>query len=594
VYCIDKQRKGTAVRVKLARTAGFCMGVRRAMDITLKSIARHGKGLRTFGPLIHNPQVLDFLREKGVEICETPASVESNQPIVIRAHGISPQTRESLRARDATIIDATCPKVLDVQSIIKRHAQKGGFVVIVGDADHPEVVGLMGYARGQGLIVSGPEDVQEIPQGKNLCLVAQTTQNHTRYDSIAQQVRERFPRAKIYDTVCDSTHRRQDEAVKMAASVDAMIVVGGQNSANTARLTEKVRECGTPVFQVETDEEIEPSRFEACEIIGVTAGASTPNWIIERVVRKVEDIVPAGGTATHLFRIRQALNLLVESDIYGAFAAGCLSYVATGLQDLAFHPSYFLIAMAYVYSMHLLNRFTDTEAGRLNDPSRAEFYEKHGAALKGVATVSVLFTLMISVPLGLPTFLFLLAACIGGVTYSLTFIPSGKLKRVRYRRLKDIPGSKTLFIALAWGGVTTLTAPLSVSFQLNLNLFATFLTIAALVLIRSATFDLRDIQGDLMVGKETIPIVLGKRNTQRLLILLVAMIGAAFLVLPSLGIVPYLSYGLVGVILYMGYCLHLVFRQEFMRSVRLEILMDGGFILAGLIVLIWRFLDIHL
>ncbi len=582
------------MRVKLARTAGFCMGVRRAMDMTLRSIAKHGRELLTFGPLIHNPQVLEVLRGKGVETCQSPVSIESNQAVIIRAHGIPPRTRQAIKRRGATIIDATCPKVLNVQSIVRRHARKGGFIVIVGDANHPEVVGLMGYAEGESMIISNREDVEKIPHGKDLCVVAQTTQNQARYERIGREIRERFPGAEIYQTVCDSTQRRQDEAVKMGASVDAMIVVGGKNSANTTRLTEQIRESGTPVFQVETDDEIDPSWLSGFEVVGITAGASTPNWIIQRVVRKVEDIVPAEGTATLLLRIRQAFNFLVESDLYGAFAAGCLSYVATRLQNLPFRPAYFLIPMAYVYSMHILNRFTDREAGKLNDPSRAEFYEKHGSALWIAGIASMLFALIVSLTLGAPTFLFLLAACIGGVTYSLSVIPSGRLKRVKYRRLKDIPGSKTLFIALAWAGVTTLTAPLSNSFALTPNLFATFLTIATLVLIRSATFDLRDVLGDLIVGKETLPIVLGKRNTQGLLILLTTSAGVAFLVFPLLGMVPYLSYGLVAGILYLGYCLYLFFRQEFIRSAQLEILIDGGFILEGLIVWIWRLLDLPL
>ncbi len=564
------------------------------MDITLESIAQHGRRLFTFGPLIHNPQVLDLLEEKGVWICESPASVESNRPIIIRAHGIPPETRSALKEKDVTIIDATCPRVLNVQAIIRKHAKNGGWTIIVGDTNHPEVVGLMGYAGEGGMIVSTSDDVGRIPQDKRLCVVAQTTQNQARYAHLAKRIQERFPEAEIHQTVCDSTRKRQDEAAKMAASVDAMVVVGGRNSANTARLTEHVRESGKPVFQVETDEEVEPSWFRNCEVVGVTAGASTPNWIIERVVRKVEDIVPVGGTATFLFRFRQVLNFLVESDLYGAFAAGCLSYVATRLQNLPFRLAYFLIPMAYVYSMHILNRFTDAEAGKFNDPSRAEFYEKHGPVLKSVGIASMLFALMIALAQGLPLFLFILAACLGGVTYSLSFIPSGRLKRVKYRKLKDIPGSKTLFIALAWAGVTALTAPLSTSFGLTLNLFATFLTLAALVLIRSATFDLRDIQGDLIVGKETIPIVLGKKNTQRLLILLGTLIGVAFLVLPLLGVLPYLAYGLTIGILYTGYCLYLVFRREFIRSGQLEILIDGGFILVGLIAFVWHALDLPL
>jgi 4-hydroxy-3-methylbut-2-enyl diphosphate reductase len=571
--------------------AGFCMGVRRAMDLTLKSIPRHGEGLLAFGPLIHNPQVLDLLREKGVEVCHSPESVKPGQSIIIRAHGIPPQERDALKARGATIIDATCPKVLHVQSIIKKHAQNGGVTVIVGDRDHPEVIGLMGYATDDAVIVSAREDVEKIPTGKPICVVAQTTQNQAKYEDITRRIQARFPEAEVHGTVCDSTQRRQDEAIKMAASVDAMVVVGGRNSANTGRLTQRIKETGTPVFQVETDDEIDPACFGNAEAVGITAGASTPNWIIQRVVRKIEDIVPVGRGVPLLFRIRQAFHFLVESDLYGAFAAGCLSYVATSLQGAPFRFSYFLIAMAYVYSMHLLNRFTDTEAGRLNDPSRAEFYEKHGPFLKIVAMASVVVALVLSLPLGFPMFFFLLGACMVGGAYSLSFIPSGRLRWVRYRRLKDIPGSKTFFIALAWGGVTSLAAPLSGGFRLDLNLIATFWTITVLVLIRSATFDLRDTQGDLMVGKETIPIVLGKRNTQRLLILLAAIAGATLVGLPLAGVFPPVSYGLLGAVVYMGYCLYLFFRQELMRSAKLEILIDSGLILQGVIAWGWSLVE---
>ena len=579
------------MRVRLARTAGFCMGVRRAMDMTLKSIPRYGRGLVTFGSLIHNPQVLGLLRERGVEICHSPASVEPSQSVIVRAHGIPPQERDALRRRGATIIDATCPRVHRVQSIIRKHARSGGLTVIVGDEDHPEVIGLMGHATGGAIVVNTPGDVDKIPPGKPICVVAQTTQNLAKYEDLTQQIKRRFPEAEIHHTVCDSTQRRQEEAIRMAASVDAMVVVGGRTSANTGRLTQRIKETGTPVIQVETEDEVDPAWFGNAEVVGITAGASTPNWIIQRVVKKIEDIVPAGGRASLWFRIRQGLHLLVESDLYGAFAAGCLSYVATKLQNAPFRASYFLIAMAYVYSMHLLNRFTDAEAGQLNDPSRAEFYEKHGPVLKIVGIISAVFALALSVPFGFPMFLFLLGACIVGVAYSLSFIPSGRLAWMKFRRLKDIPGSKTVFIALAWAGVTSLVAPLSGDFRLTLNLVATFVTMAALVLIRSATFDLRDTQGDLMVGKETIPIVLGKKNTQRLLILLTAIAGTTFLVLPLVGVFPPVSFGLLGGVGYMGYCLSLFVRQEVMRSARLEILIDSGLILQGVIVLIWSILE---
>lgn len=281
------------MKVILAKTAGFCMGVRRAVDLALAEADKHSETIFTFGPLIHNPQVLESLRSKGVDILEGPPSADSVQSgtVIIRAHGVPPQDMQSLdEAGFDNIIDGTCPHVGRVQKIIDQATRQGHDVIIVGDVDHPEVVGLLGHSSGRGHVVATPEAVDVLPDLNHPVLVAQTTQDEAVFDSVGKAVIERFDDAEVHTTICAATHRRQEEARRLADRVDAMVVVGGRNSGNTARLAHIAAVSGKPSFWVETPEELDLTKFSGLEVVGVTAGASTPNWLIEQVVEVLESL----------------------------------------------------------------------------------------------------------------------------------------------------------------------------------------------------------------------------------------------------------------------------------------------------------------
>ncbi|MBW2600608.1 MAG: 4-hydroxy-3-methylbut-2-enyl diphosphate reductase, partial [Deltaproteobacteria bacterium] len=217
------------MKIKLAKTAGFCMGVHRAVDMVLDVANSHPPPIYTLGSLIHNPQVLEILAQKGISILNDPAEAPPGT-VVIRAHGISPQTKEALVDAGFTIIDATCPRVIKVQRIIAKYAGQDYGVIIVGDENHPEVVGLLGFAEGQGYIVNQPSDFAQVPRLENAIIVAQTTQDGKRFEAVVSTVKRRFPNAKVFNTICDSTRERQAEVREMAKGVDAILVVGGHNS----------------------------------------------------------------------------------------------------------------------------------------------------------------------------------------------------------------------------------------------------------------------------------------------------------------------------------------------------------------------------
>ena len=277
------------MKVILARTAGFCMGVKRALELVLKAINQNQGRIFTYGPLIHNPQVLELLRERGIAILN-PGEMIPDGLVVIRAHGIPPQERRELEDAGSRVIDATCPRVSRVQAIIRRWARQGASTLIVGDADHPEVRELLGHTQGRGYVISTTEEVAALPELQELIVVAQTTQSGSQFAARVKEIKTRFPQARIFNTICDATASRQGEVQELATQVDALVVVGGRNSGNTQRLVEISRNSGIPTYHVETEQELDMGEMSRYQTVGVTAGASTPHWLISNVVSTLKQI----------------------------------------------------------------------------------------------------------------------------------------------------------------------------------------------------------------------------------------------------------------------------------------------------------------
>ncbi len=265
------------------------MGVRRAVDMALY-IAEHkgNEKIFTYGPLIHNPQTVELLEERGIMPIEDAGDIRTGT-IIIRAHGISPQESQKIREKGIRIIDATCPKVVHVQSIIKRHASQDYTILIIGDREHPEVEGLIGHAMGRGIIVGSRSEAEALPDIEKICVVAQTTQSMDEYNEISEAIKKRFPHALVFNTICDSTERRQAEVKKLAGEMDAILIVGGRNSANTRRLAKISETSGKPTFHIETADDLLKIDMNGYEKIGISAGASTPNWVIKRIVEYITE-----------------------------------------------------------------------------------------------------------------------------------------------------------------------------------------------------------------------------------------------------------------------------------------------------------------
>lgn len=579
------------MKVKVAKNAGFCMGVRRAIDLVLNA-ARDRQAdeiIHTYGPLIHNNQVLEILERRGIRCSKDLTEAEEGGRIAIRAHGIPPQERKAIKEKGFKIINATCPRVGKVQGIIKRHALRGYDIVIVGDDNHAEVIGLKGFANDRARVLNTPEEVDRLPPMDKLLVVAQTTQDERAFKTIAGLLEERYPETKIHNTICDSTHNRQEEVRALCNEVDAMVVVGGRHSGNTKRLAEIAAATGIPTFHIETEEELDRERLQDLKIVGVTAGASTPHWLLRRVVHKLESVQPRG--VRQLGRnFEHYLRFFLQSNLYVAGGAGCLSYAAAVLQGIKPRLADFFITFFYVFAMHVLNRYAD-RASRFSYPSRAALYERYRFGFFLASLSGVIAALIIANAQSQSIFFALLAMTGLGLLYSVRIFPESWLKVVRVAKLKDIPASKTIFVAGGWSVVATLLPALREGNHLNFRTFFAFVAVFALVFLRSALFDIVDIQGDRLVGEETLPIVIGEKRTRRLLVYLVFGLAIAFVVAPFLGLATDFSYVLLITCCYMGLSLF-VHRRELLRpgSLRFETLVENSFYLSGGLAVIYQFL----
>ena len=270
--------------VTVAKSAGFCPGVKGAIEKVLELEASGKKPIYTLGPLIHNKQVTDMLAAKQITSVDRPEqATDKSGVLVIRAHGITPAFRAEVMQSGMQVVDATCPLVKHAADVITKYAAQGYATVIVGDSGHAEVQGLLGATLDKGFVVSGPEEAQQLPRFDKVNVVSQTTQKESVFLETAEIIKAKAAVCQISNTICHPTKLRQNETMELAKNADLVIVVGGKHSANTTRLAMLCRELAPQVLHIETEDELNTRQVIGPRQIFITAGASTPNWVIDRV-----------------------------------------------------------------------------------------------------------------------------------------------------------------------------------------------------------------------------------------------------------------------------------------------------------------------
>jgi 4-hydroxy-3-methylbut-2-enyl diphosphate reductase len=247
--------------------------------------------VRTLGPLIHNEQEMQRLGDYGVSTISEPVQIKRGETAVIRAHGVTPQVQLELEEKASKVVDATCPFVTRVQKLAARAAEQDRHVIVVGNPDHPEMIGVKGYAPDHAFVIKDETEVANLPRLKNPLVVSQTTIKAKTFFDTAEAIKTKTDdEVQIVNTICSATRDRQDAARALAGEVDAFYIIGGRHSSNSRKLLMVCKEQCEKSFLIETEEEIDPRDLAGVETVGVTAGASTPNWLIERIVKHLEEI----------------------------------------------------------------------------------------------------------------------------------------------------------------------------------------------------------------------------------------------------------------------------------------------------------------
>ena len=278
------------MKVLLADEYGFCFGVERAVEMVEEAVAA-GDTVRSLGPLIHNDQEMQRLASQGVATVELPIQITRSETAVIRAHGVTPEVQRDLENRSSKVVDATCPFVTRVQRLAARAASEDRHVIVVGSPDHPEMIGVKGYAPDHAFIIKDESEVAGLPRLKRPLIVSQTTIKAQTFFDTAEAIKSKTDdEVEIVNTICSATRDRQDAARALAGEVDAFYVIGGNHSSNSRKLLSVCKEQCDKSFLIETADEIKEEDLAGVERVGVTAGASTPKWLIDQVIAKLEGI----------------------------------------------------------------------------------------------------------------------------------------------------------------------------------------------------------------------------------------------------------------------------------------------------------------
>ena len=275
------------MEITVAKSAGFCFGVQRAVDSVYKELEENSGKIYTFGPIIHNEQVVEDLNKRGIEVIDTVEQLKKIKEgtVVIRSHGVAKEIYDILEQRKLKMVDATCPFVKKIHNIVLDESNNGKTIIIIGNDNHPEVEGIKGWVNGEVIVINKEEQIEKLslPEQTKACIVSQTTFNHNKFKYLVEIIRKKGYDITVVNTICNATHVRQVEAQKISSKVDGMIVIGGKNSSNTQKLYDICRNECENTFYVQTVKDLNLHELKSLKSIGITAGASTPKNIIEEV-----------------------------------------------------------------------------------------------------------------------------------------------------------------------------------------------------------------------------------------------------------------------------------------------------------------------
>ncbi len=568
------------MKIELSPHSGFCMGVRNAVLRIVNEMNTGGGDIYVHGPIIHNPQTIAILQKRGLVTVPDGHPTEG-KTVAVRTHGIPRPRLREIRESAGRLINLTCPRVANVQAIIKKHSGRGYFTIITGDDDHAEVAGLKSYASSGVRVISTPDEAGDIQEAEKYIAVSQTTFDRVLFDRIITELKKRLgDRLLVFNTICDSTHNRQEDvAAALKRGTDVLVVVGGRNSANTRRLADLGREAGVRTCHIETAEELDEGAFRKSDHVFVTAGASTPGWIINNVLEKLFSIQYRHGNALVNF-MKKVLEFSVRTNVISALSAFFITSFSAVYAG--FDPDYRLAAAAslYIFSMYTFNNYFTIPHLKGSNPYKYNLYSRNSRILLALAVLLTAASLALVFGRSTAVTAAYIVSVLFGVVYSMPFFKN-MVNALGIGLLGKAYASKVLATTFGWVIITGIL-PLVSAGAGAAALAAVPLLIFGFIFLRNILLDLIALQGDLILGRETLPILAGTKATKWLAAIMGVSSLCGFTTLTiCCGTPVYLIPG-VSTLYYLG-LLFYILKLEYLAALKFEFLVDLNlFIFVGL------------
>ena len=439
------------MKIIVAKNAGFCPGVNTALNKVIELSKKTNKKIYTLGPLIHNKDVIKKLEEKNIYSIENINEIDDikNSILVIRAHGISPAIEEEIKKTQIEYIDATCPLVKKVHKIIEKYEKLGYTTIILGDPHHAEVIGLKGYSKNPYIITS-EKDAINIGFIEKAILVSQTTQEIELFEKVIEILKKKVKDLIINDTICNPTKERQKETIQGASSSDLVVVIGGKHSANTQRLYQICQKLSKKAILVENENEIEESFFKGTNTVFITAGASTPAWLIERVYKKIEEI------NSNKHQLKNILNFIQSIGIFTFISAISIIYYIYKTLNTNINFSLFISLSLAIVAAYIINR--KREIKKIEDDIKKEFFIKYPKTINFIMYCFLITSLLFALKTGIWVFIIISVFLLLSSMYSII------------KKNLKIPALKDFLTAAGWSFVLGLGGIINIKTEYYINI----------------------------------------------------------------------------------------------------------------------------
>ncbi len=492
------------MRIEIGKFAGFCDGVKYAVEEAFLIASKTSDTIYVDGKLIHNPQTLDMLESSGVKTYtdDLGASTLNGKSVIIRAHGVSPERKKILIDNSNKVVNLTCKYVGRIQSIVKKHSNDGYRVIIIGNASHPEIIGILGFAnKSDTFVVLKEESIDCLPTtSKKTLIVAQTTLEQKLFTKLVALIKEKYNENDITvkNTICNATELRQNEVLEIAERNDAVLIIGGKESSNTKNLY-NIAKAIKPAFYVEYKKDLDSIDLSKYKNIGIMAGASTPDWFIEEVASSIKEEY----TKKYKKAISKTLNFILDSYLSHAIAGILLSFAVYNILSQKFNYSIALIVGLYYFSMSLINGYTN-HALKISDKNKYTLYQKNKYVFYTLIALSIIAMISLSYKEGIDALSLTVFSILMGIAYNVSFknLKDSKIKYIKI--LSKLIPLKSLIISFA---VTILLNGLI--FLTNEDVLSEYRVLAFLFCIsmvflfmfmRQASIEIKSSQSDKIAG----------------------------------------------------------------------------------------------